>query len=139
MLSLLYAYLFEEQTLESELHELPRYEVDYVSEYGPSELKKMAAIEANLIDHKVYLNKENPAYRHYTMLRASDDAVIAGEKGLMVTKATQLLKKSVRGTGRFTGIVFGSFTTLASSKAWQVLSEEFSVVNCIDNRHESHE
>ncbi|XP_065567232.1 peroxidase-like [Artemia franciscana] len=131
--SYVYAYLFEEQTLESELHELPRYEVDYVSEYGPSELKKMAAIEANLIDHKVYLNKENPAYRHYTMLRASDDAVIAGEKGLMVTKATQLLKKRLNLSNDMAGKVTQTVKVEGSALANTCLLEP----ECYYNRYRS--
>ena len=84
----------DEQSLESELLEVSPAELDLVVTYGLQEIKRLAVIEANLVEHKTFLTTDSPAWGYYVNMKASDFAATVGENGLMINKATQNLRES---------------------------------------------
>lgn len=75
-----------------EAMDIPTAELDRVAKYGLDEVRRVAAIESHLSEHKAYLSPGSPAYNHYSLMKPTDTAAAVGELGLMVTITTQKLK-----------------------------------------------
>ena len=82
-----------EKSLEEELVDVPAGELARVTTFGMQEVSRLAAVEARLVEHKIFLTPSSPSFGYFVNMRASETAATLGEKGLMVTKATQKLRE----------------------------------------------
>jgi len=83
----------QEKSLDEELLDVPKNELNMEVNFGLQEIGKLAAIEARLLDHQAFLTSSSPSFGYFSNMKASDAAAPVGELGLMVTKATQKLKE----------------------------------------------
>jgi len=85
-----------EKSLDEELLDVPKNELNMVVNFGLQEIGRLAAIEARLLDHQAFLTSSSPSFGYFSNMKASDAAAPVGELGLMVTKATQKLKEVLK-------------------------------------------